>query len=178
MPRVQPVLSWWRCCGAVAILLITINLMVSASRAYASCWAENSTGERSCGFFKSRTGNLDLWLCEDKQGDCEKVGYTPLPTRRIKTPTQSSTEPAQASPNIQPTPRSEASTREKKATSVEPAANSTSAGPTNTPTAADTPPDDNVASNSSDATFTALFFCFLLVGGAAFGFGWLLESHR
>lgn len=178
MSRVQSILSWRRRRGA-AILLIAVNLMVSASRAYASCWAENPTGQRKCGFFKSRAGNLDLWLCEDKQGDCASLGYTPLPTLRLKTPAKSRRQLATPSPVAKPTPPSgEARALEKKPASVEPANDGTNFALTNTPMATDTPAYDNAASDSAGGTFAALFFCFLLVGGAAFGLGWLLELRH
>ena len=46
------------------------------TRVQASCWSSNTTGSRTCGYFKSPTGNLKIKLCEDVAGDCAKLGYT------------------------------------------------------------------------------------------------------
>jgi hypothetical protein len=97
MSCVQPLLSQRRHYGAAAILLMAVTLMVSAVQAYASCWAKNPTGQRKCSFFRSRAGNLDIWLCEDKQGDCASLGYTPLQPAAAEIATKAKPAPAKAS---------------------------------------------------------------------------------
>jgi hypothetical protein len=178
VPRVRPILSLPNRYLAAAILLVAFNLMVSAGRAYPSCWAENPTGGRTCGFFKSGAGNLDLWLCEDDQGDCAKLGYIPSPPQQIEAPLKSSVERARPSPSTQESPiHSRAILRERKAEPPEPIAKGTSIPPKSVGTATESLQDHNAAPTSTDPSF-ALFFCILLVGGAAFALGWLLESRR
>ena len=61
--------------SSVAFLIVA--LLFTAARPTslsASCWASNPDGVRICNFFVGKYG-LTRRLCEDKPGDCAKVGY-------------------------------------------------------------------------------------------------------
>lgn len=74
--------------GALLLLLVVgvVLLFTNSPAAHASCWASNPEGTRVCRSFSNDSG-LELELCEDNPGDCEKAGYHPLektapPTRQ------------------------------------------------------------------------------------------------
>ncbi len=59
---------------ALLTLVTWALLFATSSVASASCWASNLDGNRVCRSFTNAAG-LDLDLCEDNPGDCEKAGY-------------------------------------------------------------------------------------------------------
>jgi hypothetical protein len=59
---------------ALLTLVAWALLFSTSSVASASCWASNPDGNRACHSFTNASG-LDLDLCEDNPGDCEKAGY-------------------------------------------------------------------------------------------------------
>ena len=49
-------------------------LFGTSSSVRGSCWSSNPGGARSCHSFTNASG-LELELCEDQSGDCERAGY-------------------------------------------------------------------------------------------------------
>jgi len=144
-------------------------------------------------------GKFDLRLCEDKEGDCASLGYTPLQTWPAETakkiqpnatkpsPEASSTVPSHAKSSepehviidlgahAHSPPARSNGTKSAKSAPLEPAMNnSADKAPTSEPVAMNAPADND----STSSGVAALFFCFLFVGGAAFGLGWLLEARH
>jgi hypothetical protein len=52
-----------------------IALTAPAGTAFASCWASNPDGTRTCSEYINHGGSFE-YLCEDEPGDCEDLGYT------------------------------------------------------------------------------------------------------
>jgi hypothetical protein len=60
-----------------SLVFFTCGLLLAlgqSSLVSASCWASNPDGIRVCQLFLN-PNDLKLKLCEDKPGDCSKVGY-------------------------------------------------------------------------------------------------------
>jgi hypothetical protein len=65
--------------------LLAFALIAHASAAFASCWASNPDGTRSCDEYINHGGGYE-YLCEDQPGDCSDLGYTKVARPRASFP--------------------------------------------------------------------------------------------
>ena len=82
--------------SAFASTLI-LALIANSPPAFSSCWASNPDGTRSCSRYVNPSGALE-YLCEDRPGDCENLGYTKAPIRPRESHRLSPPEPLGESP--------------------------------------------------------------------------------
>src|SRR5690242_14915760 len=104
MSCVQSLLIHYRFYPIAAVLVVMATQAFSVSAAEASCWPDNPAGQRKCRFFRSHGGKLDLWLCEDKEGDCSSLGYIPLPAQTAEPSAGIPMELEKASPEAMGSP--------------------------------------------------------------------------
>jgi hypothetical protein len=177
---------------ATSLFLLLTAVVLQSGQALASCWAQNSTGQRKCSLFRSSTAKLDLWLCEDNEGDCAKLGYTSLgagsgrgaksnPLNAVLVSPQNA---AATSPGLSqgsralisgPVANRVAPSNERKRNQHVMSLQPSPTGNAIKPLDMKNPVAD---SDASSDVVAGLLFCFLLVGSTAFALGWLIESVR
>jgi hypothetical protein len=64
---------------------IALALIAHAGAGFASCWASNPDGTRTCGEYINHGGGFE-YLCEDQPGDCQDLGYTKVARAREQLP--------------------------------------------------------------------------------------------